>query len=850
MTNRKVFTRFLVGVILSAFFGTLASRGEPNDAQAGLTPQKMPAPASLESVVFEAESLEDFLESGRTHAALATLEEQAPQKPGGTPAPAQQTKWLLRLRAETQAGRYSTVIELLKNHEPNTLTPEERFWLAQCLLGSGQYSDAEHFFRELASDRNFSLRWQSALGLARALRAQERWRESLAAVALFPETHTAAPHAALERARALLALGRPSDALETLHQSRPPDPENWPVFSLLEARSLMTLKRPDQALSTLRSLPVANLNGPASQELAILLARAHVGMGSPLEGLAALVNFLNSAVGRAPRERAFEELDKIMRALPAPPLSALRTLAADTSEPIRALQARRILARAEARAGRIQGARELLANALNSPAHPDPAHQEQLTFVRIELARLEIENHNPQRALEILENLTGPVTQFWRAIAYLALGGERHWHLALQNLTDSAHNPTAPRGVRSAAAWNAAMTALLLGIEPDAVLNPEVAEFSLETELQFRLAAAREMARLGDPRAPVIFRELLPALGKQAGIPLAEWLLVSGEATAASDVLQSLASPESATVSHENGSAEEITSQPYAEEEAYLHLLLVAKEAESPEKIASLAREFLNRFPQSPLAFRVRLKYGEAAWRAGDFLRAYNILTEAAQSASAPQDAAQAWLLAGRAAAKLLSPQALDQALAAFEEAAQAGGDTAARARFEQALLLNARDQNEQAMVLLERVLKDSSDPSLKALATLELADSLHALKDKPENFSRALTLWQEVLENTDYPPPSRQQAMVKLGLALEASGEPRKALSFLYRALEMAPESGSWLWFERAGFEAGRILEALGAPGEAVIVYNKVGEAGGPRAAEAAAKASATRLQNFLWED
>ncbi|MEI2421936.1 hypothetical protein V6O07_16790, partial [Arthrospira platensis SPKY2] len=103
-----------------------------------------------------------------------------------------------------------------------------------------------------------------------------------------------------------------------------------------------------------------------------------------------------------------------------------------------------------------------------------------------------------------------------------------------------------------------------------------------------------------------------------------------------------------------------------------------------------------------------------------DFLTAFELFSEVAESAPDPQTAAHAWFLAGRAASRLMDSDALEKAILAFEEAALGGGEIAARARYEQALLFNAGGNFEEAVVLLDRVAADTGDPRLRAAALIE----------------------------------------------------------------------------------------------------------------------------------
>ena len=80
--------------------------------------------------------------------------------------------------------------------------------------------------------------------------------------------------------------------------------------------------------------------------------------------------------------------------------------------------------------------------------------------------------------------------------------------------------------------------------------------------------------------------------------------------------------------------------------------------------------------------------------------------------------------------------------------------------------------------------------------------------------------------------------------------GENDVALATYYEAMKtprlQEPEQ---LWHDKAAFEAGRLLETRHQWNEAIQLYQQIFAEGGPRAAEAKARVSKLRLENFLWD-
>ncbi len=107
------------------------------------------------------------------------------------------------------------------------------------------------------------------------------------------------------------------------------------------------------------------------------------------------------------------------------------------------------------------------------------------------------------------------------------------------------------------------------------------------------------------------------------------------------------------------------------------------------------------------------------------------------------------------------------------------------------------------------------------------------------------------ILRYLAIPAHWRNQALCKIGLISEKIGDADAALAAYYQAmktpLNQEPEQ---LWHDKAAFEGVRLLEIKQKWSDATRVYQQIITEGGPRAAEAKARLSKLRLENFLWEN
>jgi tetratricopeptide (TPR) repeat protein len=106
-------------------------------------------------------------------------------------------------------------------------------------------------------------------------------------------------------------------------------------------------------------------------------------------------------------------------------------------------------------------------------------------------------------------------------------------------------------------------------------------------------------------------------------------------------------------------------------------------------------------------------------------------------------------------------------------------------------------------------------------------------------------------LAGLDHVPEEwKQRALYQKGKCLEKLGRPDEALATYYDVLAVEAGKGDQLWFFRAGFDAGLILEDRRSWASAAAVYEKLANTRGARSEEAKNRLSRLRLEHFLWPE
>ncbi len=278
------------------------------------------------------------------------------------------------------------------------------------------------------------------------------------------------------------------------------------------------------------------------------------------------------------------------------------------------------------------------------------------------------------------------------------------------------------------------------------------------------------------------------------------------------------------------------------------------------EEAMKQARVFVQDWPDS--AWRPAVHAKIAAWlgRLGQWPAAvdeYRAFAEAEDTD--PAAAARALYLAGLAELSIASPESLDRAIDHWSAAAEADDSMNFPARFQQALAKSRLGKGDEALRLLDDLLKGT--PALTPIQKNVVLSARGELFLRPSpagetSPDQALTSFHEVGNDPATPSPLRRQATCRRADCLRLLGRPDEALTayreaaapLLENPLEALDEDEA-SWAARAAFSAISVLQERSDWAGAVRLATQLARSNGPHAAKAADLANRLRLEHFLWE-
>jgi hypothetical protein len=175
----------------------------------------------------------------------------------------------------------------------------------------------------------------------------------------------------------------------------------------------------------------------------------------------------------------------------------------------------------------------------------------------------------------------------------------------------------------------------------------------------------------------------------------------------------------------------------------------------------------------------------------------------------------------------------------------------AAEARLEQASLIAAQGKPLEANLVLDKILTSNPPPDTQATAIIEKGKNLYSLGDKdPANYRAAIEVWKQIAAEHATNPAWRNEALTRIGTALEKNGDLNTAVATYYDVFKPTAQAPTeFFWFYKAGFAAARILESTQKWPEAIRVYEILAATDGPRSLEAKNRMKQLRLEHFLWD-
>jgi TolA-binding protein len=286
---------------------------------------------------------------------------------------------------------------------------------------------------------------------------------------------------------------------------------------------------------------------------------------------------------------------------------------------------------------------------------------------------------------------------------------------------------------------------------------------------------------------------------------------------------------------------------------AFARLLIAERSKDGPTTIAA-AQFILDNHPGDPIAADAALILGRYLFQAGDYNPARLVLEKLAAADTDPARTQVAWLLAARSAALGGTPQSKEQALILFDNAISGKGPLGTVATLEKAGHMIEIYRLAEASTFLESWIKTlAKDDPLQLPAGLLLGEALYAQgSTNPASLLGALAVYDNLLSHAKNQPALFNRLQYLRGITLEQLPDEKdptrkrekEAFQAFLSVLDTTTPPLEWEYFERCGFRALTYLEKDESRLQtAITVAKKIASFQGPRAAEAAARASNLQL-------
>ena len=796
--------------------------------------------------------------------------------------PEAKSKIALRL-AETliRAGNPAEALEILDQSLVEK-DPEAPFWRALALAGQHRFAAAAEILSGSMANPTAPYRTETGLTLASLQLALDQPESALETLnTLVPAADPAAVAGIqLNRVEILLDLKRTEDARKAMPPAESITPKDRQRAAFLESQLLLNEGKPAEAQAGFQEL----VNQPQGQALplhhsaAIGLADAIQAQGKPDEAAKSLLSFLQDHPDSPKLEALFE---RILQWLPEKPAATDPLLeriaqwitppALPASGPISiagadAVSAWPVAAKPEERSDLLAYSLYTRGIGLHRVGTPESKAESRRLLYRLRVeypdhlltqralfqqARWLLDEGAAEQAFAILEILRNTTTSptlkgeaaFAEAQAAYAKGDPQH---AIR-LFDEAASALTGDGAK-AAKRQAAIARLRSGVAKEITLiqqqgappeNRLDADLELETALSTTPPDAARTALTG-------FIERFPDHPRAAEARLAA--LEAALASSPPDIPFAAAQLETISAEPEESLAPRIAL-------ARLHLADASND--SAASIAA-AQEILDRYPAHPAAAEAAVTLGRNLFQSGNYNQARLVLEKLAASETDPARAQVAWLLAARSAALGGTPQSKEQALILFDKAIETAGPVGALARLEKARHLIDMNRLSEASAFLHAWIKSlAADDPLQLPAGLLLGEALYAQgSSNPASLVEALAVYDNLLAHAQNQPALFNRLQYLRGTTLEqlpdekdpTKKREKQAFQAYHSVLETTSPPQEWEYFERCGFRALAMLEKAGRWQAAISVAKKIASFKGPRAEEAANRASLLDLKYPVW--
>src|SRR4029453_11405529 len=725
--------------------------------------------------------------------------------------------------------------------------PWAKFWRAQAFASLRRWADALPLYEQLEADETSSFHNAATFGAAEMLRALGRPDEALTKFSVLAHDKEWATRAQLRLAKLYVDKGDATNSRRVLDAMQPESVGEENERRLLGGRLELILQRPEKAMGLFEELLKRPENVPHATLIAALfgMVDAHAQLKTPDAGADLIEEFIDRYSADPDLSVLFARLDELYRAERKPSRSDLEKWVRNPEQP-RRIFARWYLARLETRAGRRDRARQLFRDVRRTDVKPP-----EVAAALLDFAQLEAEDRHFDEAIAILDDarllhpdplLVDRINLLAAKTQYLA----KRFDVATAAFEQIGHSNSPWAKV---ALLNASAGWLQLGDHERFAANyNELQQQGVDEESRanLRLEEALMQAAKGDNQAAQTLQQFIRDFPKNPRV---------SEAWGSLAELAFHSSPPRIDEARINLARADSKPTAAATERADYLMIWIEDSAGADEtKVVELAKRFLGQHGTSPFAPEVRMKLAEIYYRRQDFANAQTEFEILAQKNPDSPLGENALFFAAESAMSSMGERSLDRAIVLFDQVVRLNGALRWQARNEQAIIERKLGKAQDALVLYDEVLKSDAGPSEKREALCGKGDIFFELgESRPENYRRALEIYDQLASDKNTPIHWRNQALFKKALCLEKKNDRPGALATFYKVLEdeARPDRRSELfWYYKAGFNAARLLEDDSKWESAVAIYEKLAAAGGSRSEEARARLNRLRLEHFLWAD
>ncbi len=748
-------------------------------------------------------------------------------------------------RCLIETSKFEAALEIL-GQLPEAVrdTGEVQTLQGQAYLRQQRWERAAEVFQSLLQQSPPQFQGEARLGLAQAQRGLNQLDNALGTL---KPLQSSEPLAGLLAAEIELQRGNSNNARLLLEKLTALDTRLQTRRDCLLAECDLTEHRLDQAEAAFNAVLASSQGSPRVRAIA-QIGLAHVGIlrQETEEAEEALEKLISDDPNNPLLGSLFKALFTIYSQETNPSLNEWLAWAEDGTDAADRLgYARYYLARLYLQQASREKALSLLKLLLlQQPRHP--IAQEAAATLGRELAR----NGSAAQAIDVLEtfrtaaDLTpdtlSPSLAFVLARVYYLTGKITAAHQIFATIKSSDLD------IEKRALFNSALCSRQLGQQH--AYDTEVAALQKLPQSETFIGAllfdrALLQARAGQSQADQTFSQFIREYPKDSKLADAHLILAELHLT------QQPADPQSA-----ESELDKVQSSDPALREKADHLKFVLAVSDPKQKapvVEQLAKEFLEKYPQSPFRAEIHLRLGEFFFRENDFANSQTQFELVREEDPDSPLLEPALFLAGEAARKSLNPSSLDNAITLFEDVYKLGGPLKFQARLEQALAKRQVHQENEAIVLLEDLLTQRPPDEVRYQALEEIGEAKFTMaSSQPELYQQAVEAFDRLASLENLPPEWKQRALYKKAQCYEKQHKLDAALETYYDIISIPAANSDQLWFFRAGFGAAQILEDRHAWSSAAAIYDRLASSRGARSEEAKDRLDRLRLEHFLWPE